>query len=56
MSSTPSGYQFGVLIGRKPLKVQYVINSPVTYGVLADGVGFEPTVPFRARRFSRPVP
>jgi hypothetical protein len=27
------------------------------YGeVLADGVGFEPTVPLRARRFSRPVP
>ena len=22
----------------------------------ADGVGFEPTVPLRARRFSRPVP
>jgi hypothetical protein len=23
---------------------------------LAEGVGFEPTVPLRARRFSRPVP
>jgi hypothetical protein len=24
--------------------------------ILAEGVGFEPTVPLRARRFSRPVP
>ena len=24
--------------------------------LLAEGVGFEPTVPLRARRFSRPVP
>jgi hypothetical protein len=24
--------------------------------VLAEGVGFEPTVPLQARRFSRPVP
>src|SRR5207248_11297907 len=26
------------------------------YGYLAEGVGFEPTVPLQARRFSRPVP
>ena len=24
--------------------------------ILAEGVGFEPTVPFQARRFSRPLP
>jgi hypothetical protein len=24
--------------------------------ILAEGVGFEPTVPLQARRFSRPVP
>jgi hypothetical protein len=24
--------------------------------VMAEGVGFEPTVPLQARRFSRPVP
>ena len=35
---------------------------PVTHvfgldnNILAEGVGFEPTVPLRARRFSRPVP
>jgi hypothetical protein len=28
----------------------------IAQGVLAEGVGFEPTVPLRARRFSRPVP
>jgi hypothetical protein len=26
------------------------------YYQLAEGVGFEPTVPLQARRFSRPVP
>jgi hypothetical protein len=28
----------------------------VRSSVLAEGVGFEPTVPLQARRFSRPVP
>jgi len=26
------------------------------HNAMAEGVGFEPTVPLRARRFSRPVP
>ena len=34
--------------------------KPATSGVrssdMAEGVGFEPTVPLQARRFSRPVP
>jgi hypothetical protein len=28
----------------KPHKIQYVINVSATYSMLADGVGFEPTV------------
>jgi hypothetical protein len=31
-------------------------NKCGVYSALAEGVGFEPTVPLRARRFSRPVP
>jgi hypothetical protein len=30
--------------------------SGLDINVLAEGVGFEPTVPLQARRFSRPVP
>jgi hypothetical protein len=31
-------------------------NLPAFSAMMAEGVGFEPTVPLRARRFSRPVP
>jgi hypothetical protein len=37
-------------------QVPEVANSSMISMVLAEGVGFEPTVPLRARRFSRPVP
>lgn len=34
-----------------------VCNNAIRFlSILAEGVGFEPTVPLRARRFSRPVP
>jgi hypothetical protein len=36
-----------------------IVNSPdvaINFQDLADGVGFEPTVGFHPRRFSRPLP
>jgi hypothetical protein len=35
---------------------QKLPKSSMTSTVVAEGVGFEPTVPLQARRFSRPVP
>jgi hypothetical protein len=49
------------IIGMKALSentvhVKKLGNQVRIFVLLADGVGFEPTVRFPARRFSRPVP
>jgi hypothetical protein len=41
----------------QPLSAGNKLNNINMIGIiLAEGVGFEPTVPLQARRFSRPVP
>jgi hypothetical protein len=39
-----------------PIRNENYSNLKYLGAQLAEGVGFEPTVPLQARRFSRPVP
>ena len=48
------GLRIGLCAGA--LSIRTINNIRWLIGVLAEGVGFEPTVPLQARRFSRLVP
>ncbi len=44
------------LCGKKIAGIDINVFEPGAKIQVAEGVGFEPTVPLQARRFSRPVP
>jgi hypothetical protein len=44
------------IVRRAKISDNILDNINILADILAEGVGFEPTVPLQARRFSRPVP
>jgi hypothetical protein len=56
MDQKPSGISAAAELIHLSGTPSFAENDNYILGILAEGVGFEPTVPLQARRFSRPVP